>query len=224
MLISVRAVRKLRKLARRHRWRKRSAFSRAPDDLRKLTESFCEAASASARTRRAILLFRSIANVPGERRFVVRLMQWVRLLEQNRTLRESFQQEWDRMLTDFDSVPLFAETGLPSHHALPAELVRRVFERLLPSAREETDTARFLAGIFSSRAAVERFAGQHRFMFDRLVKILWGEGGTASARRLREDLRQAISLLALRVAGRGAHPALRKREAPARWRTRPSTS
>ncbi len=138
-------------------------------------------------------------------------MQWVRLLEQNRTLRESFQQEWDRMLTDFDSVPLFAETGLPSHHALPAELVRRVFERLLPSAREETDTARFLAGIFSSRAAVERFAGQHRFMFDRLVKILWGEGGTASARRLREDLRQAISLLALRVAGRGAHPALRKR-------------
>lgn len=115
------------------------------------------------------------------------------------------------MVAELDSVSLLAETGLPGHHAFPAEVMRRVFQRLLPSAREESDTGRLLAGLFSSSTAVDRFLGQQRYVFDRLARILWPPDGTASILRLRGDLQQAMSLLAARVAGRGATSAVRQR-------------
>ena len=114
------------------------------------------------------------------------------------------------MVAGMESVTLFAEAGLPGHHALPAELIGRVFQRLLPSARDEADAGRLFAEVFPSRTAVERFVGQQRFVFERLIRILWPGDGAAVA-RVEEDVRQAMCLLATRVAGRGATAAVRQR-------------
>ena len=47
--------------------------------------------------------------------------------------------------------------------------------------------------------------------FQRLVKLLWPPEGFQSALRLQHDLRQALRLLATRVAGRGVTAAIRER-------------
>lgn len=185
--------------------------SRSWEQLQALTSSFCDATTLSTRTRRAMQLFRAIWGHSGEQRFEVRLLRWIRLMEQDRALLERFQQSWDLMLAELDSVSLLAETGLPGHHALSAEVVRRVCQRLLPSAREECDTNRLLAGMFPSPRAVGRFLAQPAYVFERLMRIFAPADGSASARRLRGDLEQALRLMAARVAGRGASSAIRQR-------------
>jgi site-specific recombinase len=207
----MKALRKLRTLSYLRRWAEAPAFSRSQDDLVELTQRFSAAKTPSARVRRATQLFVSIWGVSGDRRSVVRLLRWIRVMEQNRLLRQGFLETWDRMLAGFDFVPLFTETGLPSHHALSAEVMRRLFERLLPSARDEGDTARFLAGVFSSSTEVGRFVEQDPFVFARLVAILSPGPNAASTARMKADLRQALRLLAARVAGRGTSPAIRTR-------------
>ena len=47
-------------------------------------------------------------------------------------------------------------------------------------------------------------------MFERLLRILWPSNGVAAA-HVEEDVRQALCLLATRVAGRGATAAVRQR-------------
>ena len=128
----MKALRKLRTLSHLRRWRRSPTFVRGQDDLLELTERFCAAPTPSTRVRRATLLFHSIWSAPSDRRASVRLLRWIRLLEQNRPLQRQVAQMWDEMLAGFDFVPLFTQTGLPSHHALSAEVVRRLFERLLP--------------------------------------------------------------------------------------------
>jgi len=197
-------------MVRSRRFKARPTFVRAHDELYGLTRGFCEADSPSVRMRRATALFASIWGASSDRGFEVRLLRWIRMLEQDRELGECFARAWDEMLAGLDSVTLFAEAGLPGHHALPAELMGRVFQRLLPSARAETDTGRLFAEVFSSRTSVERFVEQQRFVFERLVRILWPRDRAAAA-RVEEDVRQAICLLATRVAGRGATAAVRQR-------------
>ncbi len=204
--------RKLGKLSRQRKWTSAPpAFLRADENLRVLTEGFITAKTVGAHFRRSTQLFLSIWGVTSDRQSVVRLLRWIRLLEQDSLTRTHFQNAWDEMIADFDSVPLFAETGLPSHHSLPSEVVRRIFERALPSARDQCDTARFLAGVFPSFTAVDRFVDRQAFIFERLVRVLWRDPSALSLRRLHEDLRQALSLLAARLAGRGANPAIRQR-------------
>ena len=186
-------------------------FPRRRDNLRELTEKFCTARSPSTRVRRATELFRSMWTLSGDRRSVVQMLRWIRVLEQDQALNASFTEAWNEMLEGFDFVPLFAETGLPSHHGLPVEVVRRIFERLLPSARDESDMARFLAGIFDSSAAVGRFLQQDAFAFARLATVLVPQQSEVWTRRMQRDLRQALRLLAARVVGRGTSPAIRAR-------------
>ena len=204
-------MRTLRTLFRLRRRQRRPTFLRAYDDLRELTDRFCTAKTTAARTRRANQLFAAIWAVSGERRSVVRLLRWIRLLEQDGQLRESFQQSWEWMVAEYDSVSLFTDTGLPSHHALSSEVMQRIFERLLPSARDECDTARFLAGVFASSAAVDRFVQLDPFVFERLRAVLWPGGTSASKRRMQGDLRQALRLLSARVGGCGTGAAVRSR-------------
>ncbi len=204
-------ARSLRLLTRRRRLRSASTAARVQDELYLLTRSFCSADTLPLQTRRASQLFSSIWNVSSHRAFIVRLLRWIRLLEQDHELREYFQQNWDRMASQLDSLSLLADAGLPGHHALPAEIMRRIFQRLLPSAREETDTGRLFAEVFSSLTAVERFAGQQDFVFERLTRIFWPQPDSPAARRIREDLHQAMCLLATRIAGRGVTAAVRQR-------------
>jgi site-specific recombinase len=206
----MKSFRRLRKLLGR---RNPATSTLAPVDveLQTLTQSFCDATTLNARTRRATQLFATIYNASTERRFEVRLLRWIRLLEQDPNLRLCFQKSWDAMLADLDSVALFAETGLPGQHALLPEVFRRIVQRILPSAREETDSGRLLAALFPSQKVVERFLEHPQFVFDRLTKIFWPTSETPSASRLHADIEQSLCLLAARVAGRGVSSSMRQR-------------
>jgi len=204
-------LRSIRRLWRRQRWRRRAVFTREEGDLRQRTEVFANATTLNARTRRAAALFAYIWNRPTDRSFIASLLRWIRLLEQDKLLRERFDQTWRIMLAELDSVPLFADAGLPARYALLPEAFRRIFQRLLPSAREEADTARLFTAVFPSRKAVERFLSLDNVTFARLARILWPKGGLDAVPHVADDICQSLSLLATRVAGRGVTAAVRQR-------------
>ena len=91
------------------------------------------------------------------------------------------------------------------------EMLRRLFERVLPSARDLCDSGRLLASLFPTQRAVDRFLSQPGYVFDRLLHVCGTRPGSASMLRLRADLEQAMCLLASRIAGRGSGAALRQR-------------
>jgi site-specific recombinase len=197
--------RKLR--TRRHE----PVFVRPESELRKRTEAFCSANTLGAQTRRISVLFSTVWTLPTERAFTAGLLRWIRLLEQDESLRLRFRESWQGMIAQLDSVSFFADAGISAQHALWHETTRRIFERILPSAREDIDTARLFAKVFSSPQAVERFRDMDGFIFTRLSRILWPSPGSAALWQLRENLHQSMYLLATRIAGRGATPAIRQR-------------
>jgi site-specific recombinase len=184
------------------------AVSRTTVALRELTEAFCAANSYRAQTRHLLELFTYITSEPTDRAFASALVRWIRLLEHDRELKARFQATWSAVLPQFDSVPLFANAGLPAQRALLTEATRRIFQRLLPSAREDFDAARLFTAVFSTQRAVERFLSLDGFLFSRLVRLL---SPPDVLPRLHRDLREALRLLAARVAGRGASAAIRER-------------
>jgi site-specific recombinase len=188
--------------------RQPQALSRASQELRIRTENFCTAASYRAQSVRVVELFAYIVSEPTERAFAAALVRWIRMLEHDRELRERFQATWASFLSRLDSVPLFASAGLPAQSALLPEATRRIFQRLLPSAREDFDAARFFPAIFSTPRAVERLLSIDAFLFGRLLRLL---SPSAVLPRLHNDLREALRLLSTRTAGRGASPAIRER-------------
>ncbi|HTZ89988.1 MAG TPA: hypothetical protein VMA71_06595 [Alloacidobacterium sp.] len=196
---------------RRRRWKKNPVFAKADSGLREHTEAFSDATTLNARSRRAAALFAYIWTRPTDRAFITSLLRWIRLLEQDKPLRARFDASWQAMLTELDSVPLFADAGLPARHALLPEAFRRLFQRLLPSAREESDTARVFTAVFPSEKTVERFLKLDNTTFVRLARILWPTTGLSAVPQVADDIRQSLSLLATRVAGRGVTAAVRER-------------
>src|SRR5271156_1742907 len=92
--------------------RQKPVFARPESELRKRTEAFCAANTLSAQTRRISTLFISIWILPTDRAFTAGLIRWIRLLEQDHPLRERFQQSWQAMIAQLDSVSFFADTGI----------------------------------------------------------------------------------------------------------------
>src|SRR5580698_2814948 len=183
-------LRTMRRLWRRRRWKRRSAFSMPDIGLRERTQAFCDAVTLSARTRRASGLFAYIWTRPTDRGFIVSLLRFIRLLEQDKQLRASFDAAWQDMLSELNSIPLFADAGLPASYALLHEAFRRLFQRLLPSAREESDTARLFTAVFASRKSVERFLYLDNSTFIRLARILWPRTGLDAVPHVGDAVRQ----------------------------------
>ena len=180
-------------------------------ELLRLTMQFQAANSLDVQMRRVGLLFAFVWDAPDARGTVERLTAWLDLLEQDEALRAGFLEHWFAMLGQVESVSLFAESGLPRHSALLAEAMRRIFQRLLPSAREEHDAGRLFAYIFSSRRAVERFLTLPDAVLLRVEQLLQPGAHPGCKQRLNRDVREGLCLLAARVCGRGASEAVRRR-------------
>ncbi len=196
--------------------RQRPAFARAKDELRARTRSFCASSTLDGQTASFTRLFHAIWTGSSERSFNVRLLYWVRMLEHDDLLRLDFQEAFHAMLGQLDSVALLAETGLPRHHAIFSEGMRRLFNRLLPSAMEVHDSSRLVISLFPHSRDVERFLDLPQPLFERILVLLAPPatgGGPRSSPRLQSDLRQSLCLMATRVAGRGVTAAMRERGA-----------
>jgi site-specific recombinase len=207
-----RTIRKYFRL-RRHS-RQRPAFARAKDELRARTKAFSASTTLETQTTTFTRLFHSIWTGSSERSFNVRLLCWIRMLEHDDLLRLDFQEALQSMLSQLDSVALLAEAGLPRHHAVFSEGIRRLFNRFLPSAMAVTDSSRLMISLFAHSRHVERFLELPQSLFERLSVIVAPPptgGGPRSSPRLQSDLRQALCLIATRIAGRGVTAAMRER-------------
>src|SRR5271156_1642936 len=153
------------RLLRHRRLLQRVHLSRGENELRKMTEDFCRASTLAAQVRRAGYLFSFIFSEGGEKAFAERLPRWISLMEGDPELSAEFQKSWILLLSELNSVPLFAEAGLPAHPGLLPEILRRLSSRVLPTAREASDAGLLFAGIFSSSRAVERFTNLEPELF-----------------------------------------------------------
>lgn len=201
----------MRSLWRWRRGKRRGAFTQPDHSLISYTQAFCNADTLSLRTRRIAALFSFIWAKPTDRAFIASLLRWIRLLEQDKQLRARFDISWQSMLAELDSIPLFTDAGLPTRSGLITEAFGRLFQRMLPSARADVDTARLFTAIFSTPKAVERFLNIHASVFARLARILWPREGLCAIPHVGDDIHQSLNLLATRVAGRGVTAAVRQR-------------
>ncbi len=198
---------------RRHT-RQRPAFARAQDELRARTKAFSASTTLEPRTATFTRLFHTIWTGSNERAFNVRLLCWLRMLEHDDLLRLDFQEAFQAMLGDLDSVALLAEAGLPRHHAVFSEGLRRLFNRVMPSAMDLSDSSRLMVSLFAHSRDVGRFLELPQPLFERLSDLLAPAptgGGPRPSPRLQSDLRQALCLIATRTAGRGVTTAMRDR-------------
>lgn len=153
------------------------AQSQAEAGLRRSTEHFCAAKTLCDQTDRFIRLFSEIWHQPSDGAFQSSLVSWIDLLDRDLDQRSRFQQTWKSMLGSLDFVSFFTETGIPAQHSLLPEITSRLFQRLLPPPREDTDSTRLFAAIFASPRAVRRFLDLDEAMFSRLATILWNPRG-----------------------------------------------
>jgi site-specific recombinase len=207
-----RSIRKYSRL--RQHSRQRPAFARAQDELRARTKAFSAATTIDSRTASFTRLFHSIWTGANDRAFNVRLLYWIRMLDHDDLLRLDFQEAFQAMLTELDSVALLAEAGLPRHHAVLSEGLRRLFNRVLPSAMDVSDSSRLMVALFAHSRDVERFLELPQSLFERILTLLAPPataGGPRISPRLQSDLRQSLCLIATRTAGRGVTSAMRDR-------------
>lgn len=187
------------------------ASPRTVAELRGQTEAFCAATTLAGQTGCLIELLAGIWRQRAERAYQSRLMCWITMLEQDTNLRSRFQQGIRSTLSSLDSVPFFAEAGIPAQHALFREITSRLFQHWLPPPRAETDTARLFTAIFPSQRAVQRFLDLDAAVFARLAAIFWCGQNLAAYPHVLQDLREALRLLAARVSARGTSRAVRQR-------------
>src|SRR5271170_2814949 len=160
------------RLIRHRRLLQRVHLSRGQNALRQLTEDFCRAPTLPVQVRRVGYLFSFIFSEGGKKAFAVRLPEWISLMEGDPELSAEFQKSWVLLLSELNSVPLFAEAGLPAHPGLLPEILRRLSSRVLPTARANSDAGLLFTSIFSSPQAVERFSNLDPDIHHRFVKLL----------------------------------------------------
>jgi site-specific recombinase len=187
------------------------ASPRVVSELRGQTEAFCAADSLLVRTACIIQLFSGIFRRGSEQTYRSKLISWITLLEQDAELRARFQQAVRTTLGSLDSVPLFAEAGIPAQHALFREITSRLFQHWLPPPRPDDDTARIFAAVFHTQKAVQRFVDLDPTIFGRLATIFWCGQNLTAYPHMHQDLHEALRLLAARVSARGTSRAVRQR-------------
>jgi site-specific recombinase len=132
------------------------------------------------------------------------------LLESESELRSRFQKAVREILTQMESVELFAEAGLHPRQGLWSEAWRRVIEHILPSVMENKDLRKLVFRLYPTHEAIDRLIARPDEMFERIASAIAPDDPGAWARQ-RVDLTQALYLLAVHVAGLGLSPALRAR-------------
>jgi site-specific recombinase len=151
---------------------------------------------------------------PSPDRDMSRLETVLTLLENRAELRSAFQQGVRQILTEIQSVELFAEAGLHPREGLWSEAVRRLVEEVLPSAREDTDFAKLARRLYPTNEAIDRLVMLPDQTFERIARLLAPASDATAWAKQREDLTQAFHLLGVHVAGIGLSPGLRERSHP----------
>ena len=139
------------------------------------------------------------------------LASLIEYLEGNELVRSRVHSAMAQLLCELSSLELLVESGIPSDHSLFTEVIQRLVGRFLPGARRESDASRVFVGL-SSHNSQRTLAEVPPHMFARLIRVLFPTNEPDVWQRQRTDLREALRLLATRIAWIGLKPEMRERE------------
>ena len=108
------------------------------------------------------------------------LQALVGYLEANPDVCARFQASTAVLLSELNSLSLFAEAGIPSDNSFLSEIAQRLAARLLPSAREESDTSKLLVTLYSSKRDVDHFLAISPELFRRMAAVFAAAGDWGS--------------------------------------------
>lgn len=186
------------------------AHAGVSSELAAQVEAFCRAPDLRRRNAALIRIARWVrltAGGPGDRS----LHALVSYLETNPEVRSRFQVSAAVLLSELNSLSLFAEAGIPSDHSFPSEIAQRLAARLLPSARELSDTSKLLVTLYSSKRDAQQFLTIPPELFARIAAVFAAPDDAMVWRRQQRDLYEAMRLLAARISGIGVQPEVRDR-------------
>ena len=182
-----------------------------PSELSARVEAFCAAPDLRHRNaaliRLALWMRRGDSSSGGDRR----LHAFVEYLETNTDVRLRFQASAAALIGQLHSLSLFAEAGIPSDHSFLSEVLQRVAAKLLPSAREDTDTSKLLVALYSSKRDVDHFLAIPSDLFRRLSAIVTPPDDHMVWQSQQHDLYESMRLLAARISAIGVQPEVRDR-------------
>jgi site-specific recombinase len=182
-----------------------------PLALRKLVSRCCDAADLHSRQAAFVRFIRWIQGKDNLDAEMARLAALLEYLETNEDVRFRLGASYRQFLRELRFISVFAETGVPSDHALVIEFVQRLITRFVPSARSDEDAAKLLAALYDSEKSVRRFWALPPEILGRLNELLCPlDAGDAWKTEL-EDLKEALRLLAARIAYLGLKPEMRNR-------------
>ena len=177
--------------------------------LPNLLGSFCDDSTAPLRYAAFVEIVQWTRKHPDPSTSGLALL--VETLESQPELRLRVAQSFGAMLSEVQSLSLFGEVGLPSVHSFPREIMRRIVERILPSAIPDTDARKVLRELYRGSADARRFAKIPPDLFRRVTTVL-SDGDRSSCDHQRRDLENAMRLLAARISGLGLAPEMRERK------------
>jgi site-specific recombinase len=179
--------------------------------LQKLVARCCDAADLRSRQAGFVRLIGWIQGKDNLDAETARLVALLEYLESNEDVRFRMGASYRQLLRELRFLSVFAETGVPSDHALAVEFMQRAITRLVPSARGDEDAGKLMAALYDSERSVRRFWALPPEILGRLDDLLCPpEAGDAWANQ-RADLREALRLLAARIGYIGLKPEMRSR-------------
>jgi len=139
------------------------------------------------------------------------LKELLLFLEEEAPLRAQFQNPFHAMLGEIQAVSLIAEAGLHPRESMWSEAVRRIVERVLPSAREDADLSKLVYRLHTDDRYIQGFLDWSDELFERAVRVLTPDDDLLAWNRQRLDLKESLRLLGTHVAGVGLAPEFRER-------------
>jgi site-specific recombinase len=183
----------------------------ADPQLIRLVETFCGAPNPPQLYVRLIRLVRWIERREYSDTNFKELRRFIEYLESHPETKARFLDKFGQLVKHTRSVSLFAETGVPSDRSLLSEMVRRLVGQFLPPAKDDLDTSKLLVALYSSRQDAQRFLAMSPELFERMVRVLTPDDAREFWEQPRQDLREALRLLASRVCSLGLKPEIRER-------------
>jgi site-specific recombinase len=187
--------------------------------LPQLLEEFCEQSTLPSRLQhfsKLVQWVRSANKSSSASARTKNLENVISLLEEDSSLRARFQNTFHALLGEAQTVSLIAEAGLHPRESLWSEAVRRIVERILPSAIEDSNLSKLVYRLHSDGRHIQGFLDERDELFGRLVRVLTPADDPAPWNRQRLDVQQALCLLGAHVAGVGLSPQVRERCHPYR--------
>ena len=141
-----------------------------------------------------------------------RLSALIELLRRAPQWRDRLSDAVRSVLSEANSVPFFADTGLATDHGFTSEAILRLSRRVLPSAPDDRDLGELVGRMLPTKRAGDWFESLPAESLSGLVELF----GADAWEPIRAAMSGALTVLTVRVSSLGLHREMRGRGADGR--------